>query len=82
MGTLTVTVGGLESSLTFNNTKGKAIIEGFIAAHSGPTSGTDQEKLDWFIKRLGENIHDLYRKNKIAEALEAARTTTIINEWS
>lgn len=49
MGQLSVTVGPLSKSLSFDDTRGAAIINGFIAAQGGPVNSTNAEKLQWFV---------------------------------
>lgn len=73
MGQLKVTVGAVNAALNFNDTQGARIINGYIAAYEGPTEGTNQEKLDWFVNHLSGHIRAVYMGNKLSVAVEDAR---------
>jgi hypothetical protein len=83
MGALTVTVGPVSASLPFDNTTGSAIINGFIEAQEGPVAGTNAEKLQWYVERIGEYTRDTYRQHKRRAALVEAEATveTELEQW-
>lgn len=80
MGKLLIDIGALTATKQIANAKAKLIVDGFVAAQGGPVTGTEQEKMDWFIERISEYVRDVYRRHKrevaIVEAQVAADATT------
>jgi hypothetical protein len=76
MGQLTVTVGTVTGTLTFDNTKGGQIINDYIAVYGGPTDGTNQEKMDWFILDLARHVRDAHH-GKLRRDYEDARDANV-----
>lgn len=83
MGKLLVDVGVLTATKQIANAKAQKIIDGFVAAQGGPSNGTEQERLDWYIQRIPEYTHDIYRRYKRATALAAAEVAdaTTTETW-
>ena len=73
MGELTISVGPLTSTKTFDNVKGATIIKGYIdrltTGPDGSTDMTDQEKLDWLVNQLAAIVLNEYHNGKRQAAL-------------
>ena len=65
MGKLLIDIGALTATKQIANAKAKLIVDGFVAAQGGPVTGTEQEKMDWFIERISEYVLDLRTAAKV-----------------
>lgn len=84
MATITVTVGPITSTKTANNAMAQEIILDYIASQRGPIHGTDQEKVDWFLRDLMQTVKFLangYRQKVLQD--EATRNAGLDNRgWT
>jgi D-serine deaminase-like pyridoxal phosphate-dependent protein len=75
MATLTATVGAVTSTVTTTNANALAIIGDYVIANNGPVNGTNQEKLDWYVRELAKHTKAVANAQGIATLVEAERVT-------
>lgn len=74
MATITVTIGAVSSTKNAANATAQTIIADYIAAQNGPTTGTNQEQLDWFLTNLMGQVRAVangYRRRVLQEQAAA-----------
>ncbi len=86
MATLTATVGTVTSTVTTSNANALAIINDFIIANNGPVSGTNQEKLEWYVRELAKHTKAVANaqgiNTRIETEREAAKTAIEARDWA
>ncbi len=87
MANLTVTVGTLSATTpNINNTKAQEIINDYIAANNGPVNGTNQEKLDWYVRELAKHTKSVANAQGILTRVkaeeDAAKTEIASRDWA
>lgn len=76
MATITVTVGPVTATVSASNANALALISDYLEASGGPTNGTNQEKLDFWLRAVVRSTRlfaNDFRRQKLAEqaALDA-----------
>lgn len=87
MGELTISVGPITSTLTFDNAKGATIINDYINGRINPVAAgpgepdippmSNQDKLDWLVRDIARHVRAEHTRKKRREAAVAA----IPNSW-
>jgi hypothetical protein len=74
MGSLTVSVGPITGTLTFDNIVGQTVILDYIKVYGGPDeSEGNQVLLDWFIRDIARHVQEVHRGHVFRQAEIAAR---------
>lgn len=84
MGQLTVTVGPVTGTKTFNDTTGTVILDDYIAAYDGPVDGTNQQKLDWIVNHLANHVKAVHvgYKRRTASEQAADQAENTAEDWN
>lgn len=73
MARLTITAGPISSNATAEDAKAQEVLELFVAHMGGPTSGTNQEKLDFVVAEIIGFLRQVAQEEKRRADLAAAR---------
>lgn len=75
MASLTVTVGNVSASVTGTDANAAALISDYIEASGGPVTGTNEEKLTWWLRAMATSTKlfaNEYRRRVLADAAALA----------
>jgi hypothetical protein len=80
MAKLRVEVGPLAAEATATDAAVSQLIADYIAAYNGPVDGTNQQRLNWFVRHLTGHVLGVSRGQRAVAAADAARQAVLDEE--